>query len=853
MRNRLEGEAAVYKRVLDRDALKANDPPGAGVDYFKRVLRPYFVKGATNVFLHRFLQFVRFNRGSADMMKWMTRFQILLQRLMSSWMDMLEPVTQAHPQVQAQMQADAMMNGVAPTAERIQEIMQNINGNLRTFHQNDFPLGENLIALLMLSLADLSQDQRNTLTSLMTHRGRVLQQYTTTELRTVFIEMFCTTKTSVDNPLMQPTGAGGRRSFLVFEEGELDGTYGFWAEDEEDGIEGFLDALDDVFWVYDEQNFSWFQRRFQGRRARKGKGKGRRKGKGKGRSGRRFFRPRGKGKGGKKRGKGHYADEQPPTYPDEYFEENPYEDTWESNQVAYDAILAEDMNDYLQGEHEDAYDFWQQLEEAWFSHKGKGKGKRKGKKGKGKDKGDGKQDANYANQQQPRSLPAPSRSSQASGSHQGFFAHCVTTAAEVHDSEVNLLSGMMTSCQDEADCKVNNGEMIFDGMSAPVRYSLSKEMLTSAPDGFALMSAEEEVKETQAISFLTENRFPPTIAILDIGCTRAMGSRRAVDYFCNYVDSHPSCGLWYSFEATKSKFYFANSQKASCSQKLVIYMYDRAWAIHNTEFDIVEEGEVPLLMSLPQMRNLGFELRLTPQHAYLTSVPLGIKHLELKVAASTHLVLDFQDIAWYLSDVRLQAQREKSFYSHFIHYEYGHISVDHNSDEDEAEHAYPVVDYWEVDVHKRELIRHHKDYRKILFPATKSCPVDTDLLEDLRLTIIKKKEGGEEIKKLDDGARQNGRTYKLAMNGVVEQFLSSSQMPKFQILRSGRLALITVALVIPMQWCAPPQRRFPLQRTGNQASLQRRKVYHPVPRKSLCSQSFGIPPRVMIHFGKDTS
>ena len=53
--------------------------------------------------------------------------------------------------------------------------------------------------------------------------------------------------------------------------------------------------------------------------------------KAKGRSGRRFFRPRGKGKGGKRRGKGHYADEQSPTYPDEYYEENPYEDTWESN------------------------------------------------------------------------------------------------------------------------------------------------------------------------------------------------------------------------------------------------------------------------------------------------------------------------------------------------------------------------------------------------------------------------------------------------------------------------------------------------------------------------------------------
>ena len=93
LRNRLEGEAAIYKRILDRDSLKVNEPLGAGIDYFKRVLRPYFVKGLTNVFLYRFMQFVRFNRGLIDMMKWMTRFQILLQRLMSNWMDMLESVT----------------------------------------------------------------------------------------------------------------------------------------------------------------------------------------------------------------------------------------------------------------------------------------------------------------------------------------------------------------------------------------------------------------------------------------------------------------------------------------------------------------------------------------------------------------------------------------------------------------------------------------------------------------------------------------------------------------------------------------------------------------------------------------
>ena len=49
--------------------------------------------------------------------------------------------------------------------------------------------------------------------------------------------------------MMQPSGIGQRRSFLVLEEGELEGTDGYWAEDDEDGAEGFLDALEDVFWV----------------------------------------------------------------------------------------------------------------------------------------------------------------------------------------------------------------------------------------------------------------------------------------------------------------------------------------------------------------------------------------------------------------------------------------------------------------------------------------------------------------------------------------------------------------------------------------------------------------------------
>ena len=75
--------------------------------------------------------------------------------------------------------------------------------------------------------------------------------------------------------------------------------------------------------------------------------------------------------------------------------------------------------------------------------------------------------------------------------------------------------------------------------------------------------------------------------------------------FCDYVDTH-DCGLWYKIEPTSSRFFFANSQQTRCTEKLIIHMYDKAWNVRATEFDIVEEGNVPLLMSLPQMRNLGF-------------------------------------------------------------------------------------------------------------------------------------------------------------------------------------------------------------------------------------------------------
>ena len=66
LRNRLEGEASVYKRLLDRDELR--QPNGRGVEYFKRTLRPHCVKGAQTVFLYRFMKFMKNNRENGDEM-----------------------------------------------------------------------------------------------------------------------------------------------------------------------------------------------------------------------------------------------------------------------------------------------------------------------------------------------------------------------------------------------------------------------------------------------------------------------------------------------------------------------------------------------------------------------------------------------------------------------------------------------------------------------------------------------------------------------------------------------------------------------------------------------------------------
>ena len=97
LRNRLAGDAAIYKPMLDRELLKVKE---TGVEYFLNTLRPQFVKGVQNVFLYRLMQFLNMRRGRLDLNRWIAKYNLQKKRLTDSWMDLLGTMTPTHPKWQ---------------------------------------------------------------------------------------------------------------------------------------------------------------------------------------------------------------------------------------------------------------------------------------------------------------------------------------------------------------------------------------------------------------------------------------------------------------------------------------------------------------------------------------------------------------------------------------------------------------------------------------------------------------------------------------------------------------------------------------------------------------------------------
>ena len=254
-RNRLEGDAAIYKAYLDRDQLTNHQE---GVKYFKKTIRQYFVKGVQHVFLWRFMQLFKFHRGQQDMHKWLGKIGVLHRRAYEAWMDTLTELDDEQILVMPGfIEFNQQQQRAQPVALDQEQELANLIARYRDARREDhrvkFPLSNNLLALVMIVQADLSEMQRERFTSTMVLRNFSIGQYRIEDVRTVFQEFFCAPKKSLENPSLR-TMTPQTRSFCIIEDGEMDGLSGYWVEDDVSGEQGFLPELDNAFMTFDDQS-----------------------------------------------------------------------------------------------------------------------------------------------------------------------------------------------------------------------------------------------------------------------------------------------------------------------------------------------------------------------------------------------------------------------------------------------------------------------------------------------------------------------------------------------------------------------------------------------------------------------
>ena len=252
--------------------------PENGVRHFKDTLRPYFVKGVNHVFLWRFLQLFRCYRGNQEFVLWIGRFEVTSRRVLTAWMDLFHHDIPEVTTIEffnlltpALRQEVNDLQDPEDQRQRLTELREAQINNLRNGHRGQFPLTDNLMSLVFLVQADLNENQRERFVTSMSLRQIDMTQYTYLQVKQLFMELFCTTRTGIADPTIRHVK---RSTFLVIEEGEYDGETGYWVAEEETGDEGFVSLyIEDEFWVLSAKG-GYNKRRAFSRRFKQGKGKG---------------------------------------------------------------------------------------------------------------------------------------------------------------------------------------------------------------------------------------------------------------------------------------------------------------------------------------------------------------------------------------------------------------------------------------------------------------------------------------------------------------------------------------------------------------------------------------------------
>ena len=119
---------------------------------------------------------------------------------------------------------------------------------------------------MFIVVNDLNDAQRERLTSSLSLERVNVSAYTFEAARTVFVELFCTPKNSMENPSLRVNGHGGStsRTFIVENYGGEE--LGQWATDEETGEQGYVDDEGSCFWTWYNNECAWKSRRVRSRK-----------------------------------------------------------------------------------------------------------------------------------------------------------------------------------------------------------------------------------------------------------------------------------------------------------------------------------------------------------------------------------------------------------------------------------------------------------------------------------------------------------------------------------------------------------------------------------------------------------
>jgi len=600
LKNRLEGTAATYKTLLDRDRLKESTTadPNAGVRYLLNFLRPHFVKGGQSVFLWRLFAFFKAHRGHQDLQQWLGRMTVLKKRMMDAWGDLYESVGNTDPAYQQWIRQQATATqGTAQAIDlndssHIAAGLEEYNKRQRNgVHMATYPLSDNLFSLIVTVFADMNSDQRERFQSTMVLKGQRVNNYTFDLVRETLIELFVMAKTTLDNPNLRTVG--NARSFFIIEDGDMWNESGHWVEDDETGELGFLPESQDIFWVFDDANEAWQSRHFQGRSLRRFGRKGKGKGKGKKGRSRGGFRPRKKGKG-----RGHYSHQaeawSDTTWDDQAWDASPaYKATgaWDPTTGLWIDYAYQDPTAWQTSDWQDDATSWGDT--AWFGKDGKGKGKGKkgkGKKGKGKKgnfqgegkDGKGKGDSSAANV----AMETPPTNG-AADDVWGNVPELWDSAWLSYEEWPTMEKQDTPDNYEEWQARVHlhrTGVVQEDDIihNAPLAGGpdilLQNTCIATVPGNdvykrthHCFWDVFKALPETPKLPLpqmpvkgkLVDMRNSPTHAILDLGCTRAVGSRPAITAFMAAATKR---GLVCEVLPTQGKFNFANSQTATCTE-----------------------------------------------------------------------------------------------------------------------------------------------------------------------------------------------------------------------------------------------------------------------------------------------